>query len=824
MLISTTHKVCCFAFPGRSRVAGMGVVAGMLLIAIAASDPQKPDPSDGSKSAASQATNKIVAAKDKDADKKSKPAVDVTASFKKQIYPLLSQYCFECHGKDDPEGKLNLRLFTDETSIRSAQRKWEVILQKVDTGTMPPADHEPLPTKEERKRIVKWIDETILYVDCELPPDPGRVTIRRLNRAEYDNTIRDLVGVDFTPAKDFPSDDVGYGFDNIGDVLSVQTLLMEKYLDAAEKIASSTIITVNPKEVHRREAEKLKKSEGVKGSGFGFVRLSTNGEVFDQFDFPIKGEYILRAEAAAEQAGDEPAKMEFRIDGKKIKVFEVKGYRKRNVFETVVKVEQGKRKFAAAFINDYYNPDAEDPKQRDRNLAVRFLEVQGPVKHEGKDLPETHRRIIFVQPDDKKTVRQCARDILNKLATRAFRRPVKYDELEKYVKLVELTMNRKESFEQGIQVAMQAILVSPHFLFRVETNSEFVGSSGSHRITDYQLASRLSYFLWSSMPDDALFSLAEKGTLHRPDVLEQQVTRMLKNPKSRALVENFASQWLNLRILDGVSPDPKKYPQFNDKLRADMRRETELLFDAVMREDRNILDFLDADFTFLNERLAEHYGISGIQGEQFRKVALTDGRRAGVLTHASILTLTSETMRTSPVKRGKWILENILGTPPPPPPPNVPQLEETAKSLKNASLRKQLEVHRTNPICASCHVLMDGLGFGFENYDAVGRWRDTDGNEPVDASGKLPTGETFSGPVDLVKILKTRKREFGRCLTEKLLTYALGRGLEYYDECTVDKITTALSKDRYRFSTLVQEIVSSDPFLMRRNEGGDSNK
>jgi len=650
------------------------------------------------------------------------------------------------------------------------------------------------------------------------------VTIRRLNRAEYDNTIRDLIGVDFTPAKDFPSDDVGYGFDNIGDVLSVQTLLMEKYLDAAEKIASSAIITVNPKEVRRREAEKLKKSEGVRRSRFGFVRLNSNGEVYDQFQFPIKGEYILRAEAAAGQAGDEPAKMEFRIDDKKIKVFEVKGYRKRSVFETVVNVEQGKRKFAAAFINDYEDPDAEDPKQRDRNLAVRFLEVQGPIDHEYKDLPETHRRIIFVQPDDKKTVRQSAREILHKLATRAFRRPVTNDELQKYVTLVELTMNRKESFEQGIQVAMQAILVSPHFLFRVESNSESGNSSGSHRITDYQLASRLSYFLWSSMPDDALFSLAEKGSLHRPDVLEQQVNRMLKDPKSRALVKNFASQWLNLRILDGVSPDLEKYPQFNDTLRADMRRETELLFEAVMREDRNVLDFLDADFTFLNERLAEHYGISDIQGEQFRKVALTDGRRAGVMTHASILTLTSETMRTSPVKRGKWILENILGTPPPPPPPNVPQLEETAKSAKDASLRKQLEIHRTNPTCASCHVLMDGLGFGFENFDAIGRWRDTDGNEPVDASGKLPTGETFSGPVDLVKILKTREREFGRCLTEKLLTYALGRGLEYYDECTVDKITTALSKDGYRFSTLVRGIVSSDPFLMRRNEGGGSNQ
>jgi hypothetical protein len=821
MPVSMTGKVCRFVSQMRSRVAGMSVVAGMLLIAVAAG-PQEPDASDGSKFAVAQTANRIVVAKD--GDKKVKPALDVTASFKKQMLPLLSKYCFECHGKDDPDGGLNLQLFTDETSIRAAQRKWEVILQKVDSGSMPPADHEPLPSKEERKRFVKWIDETLFYVNCDLPPDPGRVTIRRLNRAEYDNTIRDLVGVDFAPAEDFPSDDVGYGFDNIGDVLSVQTLLMEKYLDAAEKIAASAIVIVNPKEVRRREAEKLKKPAGVGGSRFGFVRLSTNGEVFDQFNFPISGEYVLRAEAAAEQAGDEPAKMEFRIDGKTIKVFEVRGYRKRTVFETVVKVEQGKRKFAAAFINDYYNPDAEDPKQRDRNLAIRFLEVQGPIKHEYNDLPETHRRIIFVQPDDKKTALQRAGEILQRLATRAFRCPVKDEELEKFVKLVELTMNRKESFEHGIQVAMQAILVSPHFLFRVELNSESGKSNGSHRITDYQLASRLSYFLWSSMPDDALFSLAEIGTLHRPDVLEQQVNRMLKDPKSRALVENFALQWLNLRILDDVSPDPKKYPQFSDTLRADMRRETEHLFEAVMREDRNILDFLDADFTFLNERLAKHYGISGIQGEQFRKVALTDGRRAGVLTHASILTLTSETMRTSPVKRGKWILENILGTPPPPPPPNVPLLEETIKSAKGASLRKQLEIHRANPVCASCHVLMDGLGFGFENFDAVGRWRDMDGNEPVDASGKLPTGETFSGPVELVKILKTREREFGHCLTEKMLTYALGRGLEYYDECTVDQITTALSKDGYRFSTLVREIVTSDPFLLQRNEEGNSDK
>lgn len=762
---------------------------------------------------------------EKEARQEEKHSDAAVVAFKKDVLPLFKKYCFECHGTEEPEAGLDMIAFSRQLPGRAtAARKWEKILQLIESGAMPPADHDPLPTKDEQKRMVKWIDDTIFFVDCERPPDPGRVTIRRLNRAEYNNTIRDLFGIDFKPAKDFPSDDVGYGFDNIGDVLSVQPLLMEKYLDAAESITDKVIVLVNSKNVQHRDPEQLKKTGAANPGPQGFLIMPSTAEVFDRFEIPVTGEYIIRAEAAAIQAGPEKAKVEFRIDGKKIKVFEVEGHLKPGMYETKVKLSRGKRKFAAAFINDYYNPKAEDPKERDRNLGVRILEIEGPVNFRQEDLPETHTRVIFVKPSEYKTVRQAARDILRKLAYRTFRRPVTDEELEKYLKLVEMAVERKESFEEGIQVALQAILVSPHFLFRVETGQPVADASDFQHISDYQLASRLSYFLWSTMPDETLFELATKGTLHRPKVLEQQVTRMLKDRRSKALVENFAAQWLNLRSLEDVYPDRKTFPNFDRKMRNDMRRETELLFKAVMQENRSILDFLDADFTHVNERLAKHYGIPDIKGEKFQKVALTNGQRSGVLTHASILTLTSETKRTSPVKRGKWIMENVLGTPPPPPPPNPPTLEETAKAAKDAPLREQMMIHRINPTCASCHILMDDLGFGFENFDAIGRWRDTAGNKPVDASGKLPTGETFSGPLELVKILKTRDKQFSRCITEKMLTFALGRGLEYYDECTVDKIIDALSRDEYRFNTLVMEIVRSDPFLMRRIDGGVKTK
>ncbi|MCA9071681.1 MAG: DUF1592 domain-containing protein, partial [Planctomycetaceae bacterium] len=415
--------------------------------------------------------------------------------------------------------------------------------------------------------------------------------------------------------------------------------------------------------------------------------------------------------------------------------------------------------FEAAFINDYYNPKAKNRRDRDRNLYVRKLELV-PTEISLDQLPKSHRQIIFVTPDKDLAPKAATEQILRRFIGRAFRRPALDEEVEKFTELAMFARSNEETFERGIQLAVTGILVSPHFLFRVESQAQPENAERIQPISDYDLASRLSYFLWSTMPDEELLSLAAQGKLREPKVLEQQTRRMLADKKSQALVDNFATQWLNLRNLDEVSPDPKRFPTFDDKLRQDMQRETEEFFSAIMREDRSVMEFLSANFTYLNQRLAEHYGISGVKGEEFQKVSLAGIPRAGVLTQASILTLTSNPTRTSPVKRGKWILENMLNEPPPPPPPNVPELEEVAKEKPGMSLRKQLEIHRESPTCASCHNLMDPIGLGFENFDAIGKWRDKDGKLPVDASGELPGHQKFNGPIELINLLKKKEPQF----------------------------------------------------------------
>jgi hypothetical protein len=594
--------------------------------------------------------------------------------FSQHIAPLLTQYCTGCHGGAKPKGGLALDRYKDEASLARDPQVWEKVARMLRAREMPPEGRRQ-PTPQERERLLGWIDVTVSRVDCTRSQDPGRVTIRRLNRVEYNNTVRDLVGVTFRPADDFPADDAGYGFDNIGDVLSISPVLLEKYLAAAEKIVQTAFAT-----------------------------------------------------------------------------------------------------------------------------------------------PALRARILIRQPTEQ-TKKECARQILENFARRAFRRPVRPEELDRLVRFVELAEKNGDGFETGIQLALQAVLISPHFLFRVELDRQPRGDA-VHPIGDYELATRLSYFLWSSMPDDELFRLAGQGTLRRPEVLDGQVRRMLHDPKARALVENFAGQWLQLRNLKSATPDPGLFPSFDELLRTAMLRETELFFETIVKEDRSVLDFLDADFTFLNERLARHYGIDGVKGDEFRRVSLAGGPRGGVLTQASILTITSNPTRTSPVKRGKWILENILGTPPPPPPPDAGELSEDKNAVLSGSLRQRMERHRSKPICASCHQRMDPLGFGFENFDAVGAWRTQDGKFPIDASGTLPDGQSFQGPRELRDLLKKRKDDFARCLSEKMLTYALGRGVESYDRCAVDRTAKELAKSEYRFSGLVLAIVHSDPFQLRRGKGG----
>ncbi len=733
---------------------------------------------------------------------------------KSDIGPLLAKYCTECHGKTEPEADFAIAAVQSVEQMLGDRKRWLSALAKVRGGEMPPEEAEVKPTADERKRLAAWLDDALNKLDCDGSPDPGRVTVRRLNRREYRNTIRDLIGIDYELAMDFPGDDSGYGFDNIGDVLTMPPVLLEKYLDAAEQIATRAI------DAEGGQAEFDRMVEGQQLAGDGSKHgdahriLTSEGEAHDRFDVPKSGKYAIYVAAGGEQAGDEQVRMAVRADGKEVGKMEVRARASQpQEYIAHAQLEAGQRRIGAAFLNDYWRPEEQDESKRDRNLIVASIRVRGPLDQ--IDLPPSHKQIIFVNPEelDRQERRRAVEQILRKLITRAFRRPPTDEELKRYADLASVARRQGDSLESSVQLVLQTLLVSPHFLYKMELDPP--GKEGQPRdLNDFEVAARLSYFLWSSMPDDELLELAAQGKLKQEGNLERQVRRMLASPKSKALAENFAGQWLELRSLDIRTPDGELFPAFSDDLRRAMRSETELFFDAIVREDRSVFDLLSADFTFVNEPLAKHYGISGVSGNDFRRVSTAGTPRGGLLTQASFLTITSNPNRTSPVKRGKWILENILGTPPPPPPPDVPELAEAKKGEDLGSLRARLEEHRKNPACASCHERMDPLGFAMENFDAIGAWRDKDGKSPIDASGKLPSGESFQGATELRDlIVKNRQNEFLHCLAEKLLTYSLGRGLEYYDQCAVDTITKALPEDGHKFSRLVVGIVHSDPFL-----------
>ena len=742
-----------------------------------------------------------------------------TASYEKDIQPLIQKYCVDCHGPTRPKADLNLSLFTNEAAVRAARPTWERVLHALQKREMPP-EKKPQPTELEHDQIASWIQSELFTVDCE-NPDPGRVTIRRLNRTEYNNTIRDLVGVDFQPADDFPADDAGYGFDNIGDALSLPPVLLEKYLLAAQRILDSAIVTEDPSvsQVRRFKGDSLTPDAEAAGETMSgnWLQLGREGEAFIEVPVLAEGGYKLRVKAYAQQAGPELARLSLRLNGSDILKTEVKAARQREAetFEAEVKLKARSNRLAVAYLNNYVNQNDPDPNNRDRNLFVAYIELEGPFNAGKFAYPETHRRIFPLEemPADK---RGYARDILRKFASKAFRRPATDGELDRLMKFVDMAAADGDSFEKSVQLALQATLVSPHFLFRGELQPEPDNPKYVHPVNEFALASRLSYFLWSSLPDDELFALAQRGALRAN--LAAQVKRMLQDPKSAALVKNFAGQWLELRNLNLVTPDAWEFPEFDKELRAAMLRETELFFEHIMRENRSVLEFLDADYTFANARLARHYGLPEVKGDEFQRVSLRGTERGGLLTQASILTITSNPTRTSPVKRGKWVLENILGAPPPPPPPDVPLLDEEKKAL-TGTLRQRMEQHRENPNCAGCHARMDPIGFSFENFNAIGGFRKVDGTSAIDPSGKLVSGETFSNPAALKAILRESKRpEFLHCLTEKMLTYALGRGVEYYDVCAIDKAIEGMEKSNYSFQSLVVEIVNSAPFQKRRGE------
>ncbi len=741
-----------------------------------------------------------------------------TVLFDRDVKPILAEYCYGCHGNAKKKGDLTLETFAKEEAVKGAPAVWEKVMKQVSNREMPPKE-KPQPTIEQRNLVVGWITDNLFPCDCE-HPDPGRVTIHRLNRAEYNNTIRDLLGVDFKPGDDFPADDVGYGFDNIGDVLSMPTILLEKYLAAAERILGDALVTEPvgaPKKVVFPPADLPGTAAGASLTD-GARLFRKVGDIHTTVKFPRDGGYVLRAKAYGEQITEQPARMAFLVDDEPVAAFDV------NVrpseardFETTVQGKPGLHRFAVAFLNDRVEPADKKKPAKERHLVVQKLEVEGPF-HPGRELPETHRRIFYPARPGEPPMEH-AREIITRFAFRAYRRPPAAVEVDRLMSLVASARKEGDALEKGVQVAMEAVLISPHFLFREEIGKLRADGGRIRELDDYELASRLSYFLWSTMPDEELQGLARLGVLHERRTMEEQVRRMLRDRKSAALVENFGGQWLQIRNLANVAPDASQFTRFNDELRGAMRTETELFLGAIAREDRSILEMIAANYTFLNGPLARLYGIEGVEGEQFQRVALKSKERGGLLTQASVLTVTSNPTRTSPVKRGRWVLDNILGAPPPPPPPDVPPLKESGgDGGAKKSLRERMEIHRKNAGCASCHSRMDPIGFGLENFDAIGAWRAKDGDFPVDASGVLPDGAAFQGPADLKAIVLSRKDDFVRCVSEKMLTYALGRGLEYYDKCAVERICEGLKNSDYRFSALVAEIVESVPFRERKGE------
>lgn len=739
--------------------------------------------------------------------------------FSSSILPVLKQYCYSCHAAGKKKGDVTLEPYISLATVRADAKTWRSISDVVAQGAMPP-ENKPQPTEAQRGALIKWIDDAVNWIDCTKPRDPGRVAIHRLNRNEYNNTIRDLVGVDFSPAADFPADDTGYGFDNIADVLSMSPLLVEKYLNAAEEIMNRAVTDLSPPKpaVARYMGNQFKAEVGIATDG-GAWNLSTNGQITRRHDIPTDGEYEIRIRAWQDPFGNEPAKLTVRLDGEDLRTFEVPSLRaKPGVYSIRRKLTAGAHRFACAYINNVVDNKNPDPKKRgDRNLYVEKLEIEGPFNAKPPEPSPSHKRLFFVMPGPTLTEDAAACQILDRFASRAFRRPVQREEIDRLMKVFTAVKADGEKFEGAIKSAATAVLVSPHFLYRIEIDPK--DKPGQvHPISNHELATRLSYFLWSSMPDDELFALAAKNTLHMPFILDGQIRRMLKDPKASALVSNFLGQWLELRNLDSHTVDPQRFPAFDDKLKSAMKRETEAFFEHIIREDRNILELLDADYTFVNGRLADLYGIKGVRGDDFVKVDLKGTGRGGVMTQASILTLTAMPTRTSPVKRGVFVLENILGTPPPPAPADVPALADKPKDEATAPLRERLAKHRADPTCSSCHMRMDGIGFSLENFDPIGRWRDKEGPFPIDNEGELTGGRKLKGSRGLRELLVGRKTEFTRCLSEKMLIYALGRGIENEDRCTIKEIGEKLDKNGHKFSTLVSEIVKSDAFMKRKSK------
>lgn len=728
------------------------------------------------------------------------------------VEPLLRKVCFECHGDgSEREGDLDLEarpFLADRARTIAVLREMRA---RVAQGEMPPPDSDVVPTPKERAELVKWIGARLHDLATSGELEPGRVTMRRLSRAEYANVVRDLFGVRDDVTRGFPADDLGFGFDNVGAAATFSVLHFEKYLAAASRVAARALGLSEPRSMRHFEAETLDVSRSNPSVFREWLCLCSPGPAVLVFESPRPGRWSLGLRAAAQPAGPEPPRLRVTLDGRSL--FEHAITATANEGERVefeFACGEGRHELGFDFPNDYWNPSAADPADRDRNLLLDWIELAGPL--DPAKAPPESAWLLGADPGTG-TLTERVRPVVTELAHRAWRRPPRSDEVLRLTGLVTGSATPGEPLAKSLAVAVEAVLASPNFLFRPEPVAS-ADAKGKEALGDLELATRLAFFLWSSTPDPELLARAERGEFHDAVALVAQARRMLASDRTDALARNFAAQWLELRQLDQVAPDKKRFPTWSKDLRADLREETERLFLAVLREGRDVRDLVAPTFTFLNERLARHYGIPGVVGREWRRVELTDPQRGGILAQASVLAVTSNPTRTSPVKRGKWVLENLLDQAPPPPPPGNDSFkaEQLVKDAK--SLRAQMAVHRANPACATCHVRMDALGLALESFDAIGRWRTSEGGEPIDTSGTLPDGTKLAGIVDLKRLVRDDPA-FVRCLLEKLFVYAIGRGPTADDEALLDVVAGALPADEITLTDLVLAIVGSEPFRMR---------
>ena len=837
---------------GRSAALSMAGALALLLSAdVHGAGPQQPAPGAGPQ----------------------QPASDAEAVRSPQR-ALLDRYCVTCHNETLQTAGLTLDLL-DVDDVAAHPEVWEKVVRKLRAGLMPPMGR-PRPDREAYDGFAGWLEARLDHA-AALDPDPGRAPVfHRLNRAEYANAIRDLLAVEVDATELLPADDASYGFDNIAASLRMSPTLVDRYLAAARKISRTAVgSSAAPPvvQVYHLPPD-LPQERHLEG-----LPLGTRGGTRVRHHFPKDGEYVIQAKLALDIADnipryDETHELEILLDGEPVARFtfagepdpdeepeegaalragtntaEQSGYR-RNLdahWRVRLPVTAGVHEVAAAFVENgqllteatrtntfarlrltlvepsvrayaggYFNDETRS------GPYLAHLTVTGPFAPGGPGDTESRRRIFTCRPTAPEDEGACAAQILSTLARRAYRRPPSEAELD-LLRAAYQDGRRAAGFDAGIERALRQLLVAPGFLYRIEERPRDIAPDTNYPVADPDLASRLSFFLWSSIPDDELLAVAERGQLRDPAVLDRQVRRMLADRRSEAFVANFTGQWLNLRRLPDVAPDLKRFPDFDGTLRHALRRETELFFESILREDRSVLELLTAEHTFVNERLAAHYGIPAVQGSHFRRVTLGDTSRRGLLGKGSILAATSYAHRTSPVLRGKWILENLLGTPPPPPPPDVPDLKEDNDRGEVLSMRDRMVQHRANPVCASCHAMMDPLGLALENFDAIGQWRTrSEAFTPIDASGAMLDGTTFDGVDGLREVLLGRSELFVTTLTEKLLTYALGRGLDAGDAPVVRRIVRAAAAEDYRFQALLTGIVRSLPFQMRRSSGPEA--